>query len=64
VSCSWLAWPNARALSERPAEAAAFDTGTYCRSGHEARGQKATMSVKDRAQVRSVQPELAHRGAG
>lgn len=33
-------------------------------SAHEARGQKATMSVKDRAQVRSVQPDLAHRGAG
>jgi hypothetical protein len=34
------------------------------RSGHEVRGQKATMSVKDRAQVRSVQPDMAHRGAG
>lgn len=42
--------------------ASATDTGTW--SGHEACGQKATMSVKDRAQVRSVQPDLAHRGAG
>lgn len=40
VSCSWLAWPNARALSKRPAEAAAFDTGTYCGQYERSRGPR------------------------